>query len=127
MKIAAIVVRVLMGLLFIFGAVAFFLSPPPQLPEGNMKTYFDGLAASGYFFTLLKITELICGIALIAGRYVPLALIILSPIIVNILGVHIFLERSGLPIAIILVVANGFLGYYYWNSFKSLFVAKAEV
>jgi putative oxidoreductase len=127
MKIAAIIVRVLMGLLFIFGAVAFFLSPPPTLPDGNMKTYFEGLAASGYFFTFLKVTELICGIALVAGRYVPLALIILSPIIVNILFVHIFLERSGLPVAIILVIANSFLGYYYWNSFKPLFVAKAEI
>jgi putative oxidoreductase len=127
MKIAAIIVRVLMGLLFIFGAVAFFLSGAPQLPEGNMKTYFEGLAASGYFFTLLKVTELVCGIALVAGRYVPLALIILSPIIINILFVHIFLERSGLPVAIILVIANSFLGYYYWNSFKQLFVAKAEV
>jgi putative oxidoreductase len=127
MKIAAIIVRVLMGLLFIFGAVAFFLSPPPQLPDGNMKTYFEGLAASVYFLPLLKITELICGIALVVGRYVPLALIILSPIIVNILGVHIFLERSGLPVAIILVIANSFLGYYYWNSFKQLFVAKAEI
>jgi putative oxidoreductase len=126
MKIAAIIIRTLMGLLFVFGAVAFFLSQPPQLPEGNMKTYFDGLAASGYFFTLLKVTELVCGIALVAGRYVPLALIILSPIIVNILFVHIFLERSGLPIAIALVAANSFLGYYYWNSFKQLFVAKAQ-
>jgi putative oxidoreductase len=127
MKIAAIVVRILMGLLFIFGAVAFFLSQPPQLPDGNLKTYFEGLAASGYFFTLLKVTELVCGIALVGGRYVPLALIILSPIIVNILGVHIFLERSGLPMAIILVIANSFLGYYYWNSFKPLFLARAEV
>ncbi len=54
MKIAAIIVRILMGLLFIFGAVAFFLSPPPQLPDGNMKTYFEGLAASGYFFTVIE-------------------------------------------------------------------------
>ncbi len=127
MKIAAIIVRVLMGLLFIFGAVMFFLSGAPQLPDGNMKTYFEGLAASGYFFTLLKVTELVCGIALVAGRYVPLTLVILSPIIINIFFVHAFLEHSGLPVAIALVLANGFLGYFYWNSFKQLFVAKAEV
>jgi putative oxidoreductase len=125
MKIAAIIVRTLMGLLFIFGAVMFFISPALADLQGNMKTYFDGLAVSGYFFTLLKVTELVCGIALVAGRYVPLALIILSPIIVNILFVHIFLERSGLPVAIILVLANSFLGYYYRKSFEPLFVAKA--
>lgn len=127
MKIAATIVRILMGLLFIFGAVAFFLSPPPELPDGNVKAYFIGLAASIYFLPFLKITELVCGIALVAGRYVPLALVILSPIIINILGVHIFLEHSGLPIAIFLVIANSFLGYYYWNSFKSLFAAKPSV
>jgi uncharacterized membrane protein YphA (DoxX/SURF4 family) len=125
MKIATIIVRVLMGLLFIFSSVAFFLKlgGEPQL-EGNMKIFFDGLVASGYFLMLLKVTELVCGIALVAGRFVPLALIILSPIIVNILFVHIFLERSGLPIAIILVVANSFLAYAYWDKFKPLLEAK---
>lgn len=125
MKIAVIIVRVLMGLLFIFGSIAFFLKlgGEPQL-EGNMKTYFDGLVASGYFLPLLKITELICGIVLVAGRFVPLALVILAPIIINILFVHIFLERSGLPVAVFLVVANIFLAYAYWEKFKPLLEAK---
>jgi len=125
MKIAVIIVRVLTGLLFIFGSVAFFLQlgGEPKL-EGNMKTYFDGLVASGYFLPLLKITELICGLALVAGRFVPLALVILAPITINILFVHIFLERSGLPVAIILVLANLFLAYANWNKFKPLLEAK---
>lgn len=125
MKIAVIIVRILMGLLFIFGSIAFFLKlgGEPQL-EGNMKTFFEGLVASGYFLTLLKITELVCGIALIAGRFVPLTLVILSPIIINILFVHIFLERSGLPVAIFLVLANSFLAYANWDKFKPLLEAK---
>ena len=125
MKIAVIIVRVLMGLLFIFGSIAFFLKlgGEPQL-EGNMKTYFDGLVASVYFLPLLKITELVCGIALVAGRFVPLALVILAPIIINILFVHIFLERSGLPVAVFLVLANIFLAYANWDKFKTLLEAK---
>lgn len=125
MKIAVIIVRVLMGLLFVFGSVAFFLKlgGEPQL-EGNMKTFFEGLVASGYFLSLLKITELVCGIALIAGRFVPLALVILAPIVINILFVHIFLERSGLPVAIFLVLANLFLAYANWDKFKPLLAAK---
>lgn len=125
MKIAVIIVRVLMGLLFVFGSVAFFLKlgGEPQL-EGKMKTFFEGLVASGYFLSLLKITELVCGIALIAGRFVPLALVILAPIIINILFVHIFLERTGLPVAIFLVLANSFLAYANWDKFKSLLAAK---
>jgi uncharacterized membrane protein YphA (DoxX/SURF4 family) len=124
MKIAAILVRTLMGLLFIFGAVMFFLSPAPTDLSGNLKTYFDGLAASGYFFTLLKVTELVCGIAFVTGRFVPLAAVILAPIIVNILFVHIFLERSGLPIAIPLFLGNIFLGYYYRDKFAPILEMK---
>jgi len=125
MKIAVIIVRVLTGLLFIFGSVAFFLKlgGEPKL-EGNMKTYFDGLVASVYFLPFLKITELICGIALVVGRFVPLALVILAPIIINILFVHIFLERTGLLIAIFLVLANSFLAYANWDKFKPLLEAK---
>lgn len=125
MKIAVVIVRVLMGLLFIFGSIAFFLKlgGEPQL-EGNMKTYFDGLVASGYFLPLLKLTELVCGIALVAGRFVPLALVILSPIIVNILFVHIFLDRTGLSAAIFLVAANLFLAFAHWDKFKPLLEAK---
>ncbi len=125
MKIAVIIVRVLMGLLFLFGSIAFFLKlgGEPQM-EGNMKTFFEGLVASGYFLPLLKITELVCGIALVVGRYVPLALVILAPIIVNILFVHIFLVTTGLPVAIFLVLANSFLAYANWDKFKPLLEAK---
>ncbi len=121
MKIAMIIVRTLMGLMFLLGSIVFFLNlfPPPEL-SGPMKTFNEGLAASGYFFTLLKATELVCGLLLVTGRFVPLALVILSPIIVNILFVHLFLERTGLPVAIFLVLANIFLAYYYRDAFKAL-------
>ena len=121
MKIAYIIVRSLMGLLFIFSSVAFFLKlgGEPQL-EGNMKTYMDGLNASIYFLPFLKITELVCGIALVAGRFVPLTCIILAPIIINILLVHIFLDRTGLPVAISLVLANSFLAFYHRDKYKPL-------
>src|SRR5262245_49071131 len=106
MKIAMIIVRTLMGLLFIFGSVTYFfnlIQAPPM--EGALKSFNEGLAASGYFFNLLKATELVCGILLVIGRFVPLALVILAPIIINILAVHTFLDRSGLPVAILLVLA----------------------
>jgi putative oxidoreductase len=125
MKIAVIIVRVLMGLLFILGSLAFFfkLGGEPQL-SGNMKTYFDGLVASGYFLPLLKITELVCGIAFLAGRFVPLACVVIAPVIVNILFVHTFLDKTGLPIAILLVLANSFLAYAYRDKFRPLLEAK---
>lgn len=125
MKIAVIVVRSLMGALFLFASVTFLfklITPPEQV--GAMKVFNDGLEASGYMMNLVKITELICGLALISGRFVPLALVVLSPIIVNIFFVHVFLAPEGLPVAIFLVIANSFLGYANWDKFKPLLESK---
>jgi uncharacterized membrane protein YphA (DoxX/SURF4 family) len=98
------------------------MTPPPM--EGPIKVFNEGLAASGYFFILLKVTELVCGILLVVGRFVPLAVVILSPIIINILLFHLFLDRSGLPVPILLVLANIFLAYYYRNNLAPLLTAK---
>lgn len=123
-----IVVRTLLGLLFLMSSISYFaivmgfMQMPPL--EGAVKTFNEGLAATGYFFTLLKVTELICGFLLVIGRFVPLALVILSPIIVNIFMVHLFLDNTGLPLASFLVLADIFLAYSYRESFAPLFRAK---
>jgi putative oxidoreductase len=122
MKIAMYIVRTLMGLLFIFSSVTYLtglIQPPPM--EGPIKEFNEGLAASGYFMPLLKITELICGILLLSGRFVPLALVILAPIVVNIFFVHLTIAREGLPIAVIVVAMELFLAYYYRDAFAPLF------
>lgn len=127
MKIAMIIVRTLLGLLFLFGSAAYFfnlVTPPPM--EGNIKTFNEGLAASGYFLTLLKTTELVCAIAFLSGRFVPLALVVIAPIVVNIFCVHLFLDRTGLPVAVFLVLAIAFLAYCYRDSFRPLLRAKPE-
>ncbi len=129
MNIAMIIVRTLVGLLFIVSSISFFalmmgyMEMPPM--EGAIKAFNDGLAATGYFFILLKTTELVCGFLLVIGRFVPLALVILSPVIVNILMVHLFLDRTGLPVAAFLVLSNIFLAYCYRSSFSPLLKAKA--
>src|SRR5712664_2750926 len=74
MKIAIIVVRMLMGLMFLFASIVvlFNLMPHPEM-KGNAKLFMDGLMATGYFMTLLKCTELVCGLAFVTGLFVPLA------------------------------------------------------
>lgn len=121
MKIAMIIVRTLTGLLFIFSSAAWFLNlvQPPEL-SGPIKQFSEGLATTGYFFPLLKTVELLCGIALLIGRFVPLAMVILAPVVVNIFFVHLLLDRSGLPVAIFLVAAFLFLAYCYRDRFAPL-------
>lgn len=125
MKIAVIIVRVLMGLLFLFASIVvlFNLFPQPEL-TGRVKIFMDGVNASGYLLPLIKITELLCGIAFVSGYFVPLATIVIAPIIVNIFFFHAFVDTSGLPVAIFLVLANIFLAYANWDKFKPLLEAK---
>ena len=124
MRIFTIVLRTLMGLIFLFASVAYLfklITPPPV--EGAMKTFNEGLEASVYLLPTVKIVELVCGLAFVTGRYVTLAAVMITPIIVNILLVHVFLDPSGLPIALLLVVANGFVVHRRWDNYKSLLQA----
>jgi putative oxidoreductase len=125
MKIAIIIVRILMGLMFLSSAVIvlFKLMPIPEF-KGNIKTFMDGVNASIYLMPLIKVTELICSIALITGRFVPLAVVILFPIIVNIVFFHSFLEPSGVPMAVILLLGDLFLAYAYRKNYTTLLAAK---
>ena len=121
-----IIVRTLMGLLFLFASIVvlFNLFPKPEL-TGITKTFNEGLESVGYFMPLLKITELLCGIAFVTGYYVPLATVVIAPIIVNIFMFHAFIDRTGLPVAIFLVIANIFIAYYYRDAYKGLVRATA--
>ncbi|MCF2444802.1 hypothetical protein L0657_12610 [Dyadobacter sp. CY345] len=125
MRIAAIIVRVLMGLMFLFSAAVFFFKiiPVPEM-TGPIKTFNEGLAASGYFMPFLKGVETIAGLALIAGLFVPLATVVLLPITVNIFLVHLFLAPEGIPIAIFMFGGNLFLAYYYRKHYSSMLVMK---
>lgn len=125
MKIAAIIGRVLMGLMFLFASITFLFklfTPPPM--EGPMKVFMDGMEASGYILYTVKVIELLCGLAFVTGFFVPLAVVVIFPIIVNIMGVHIFIEPQGLPIAIALLVINLFLAWYYRDRYKPMLQVK---
>jgi uncharacterized membrane protein YphA (DoxX/SURF4 family) len=109
-----LVARVLLGLVFLFGSVTFFLNlipPPADMPE-RLKTFNEGLMASGYFFNLLKATELVCGLMLVTGLFVPLALVVLAPISLNIFLVHAILAPEGLPLAVVIGVVMVYLSFF---------------
>jgi uncharacterized membrane protein YphA (DoxX/SURF4 family) len=128
MKILYIIVRTLLGALFLFSSIAvlFNLVQEPEM-TGNIKIFNDGLKASGYLMTLIKVTELVCGIAFLTGRFVPLASVIIAPVVINIFMVHIMIAPEGIPVGIFVVVANAFLGYYNRSAFAALFVPVHKV
>ena len=124
MKIATVIVRVLMGLVFLFASFTYFfglIEPPPV--TGALKTFDDGMNASVYLMPTVKLFELLCGAAFVVGRFVPLAVVVISPIIVNIVLVHAFLAPEGLPLAMFLVLANAFLAYQHRDVYEPLLKA----
>jgi len=125
MKIASIIVRILMGLMFAFASIVvlFKLMPQPE-QTGNVKIFMDGMTASVYLMTTVKIVELISALAFLSGRFVALATVVIFPINLNILLFHVFLEPSGLIMAILLIFGNLFLAYYYRDKYKSILAAK---
>src|SRR5512133_446262 len=123
-----IIVRFLVGaIFFVFGLNGFFnFIPMPATPPQKVVPFMTGLMAAGYFFPLLKLTEPVCELLLLSNRFVPLALIVLAPIVVNIAAVHFVLDPSGAPMAAFLVVALAYLGWEYRSYFRGVLTAKTE-
>ncbi len=123
-RVAPEVARVLLGLVFfVFGLNGFlhFLPQPPH--EGVAATFIGGLAASGYFFPLLKGTEVAAGALLLANRFVPLALVVLAPVVVNIFAFHAALDPTGLGLAMVLVALEIGLAWAHRKAYAPRFVA----
>jgi uncharacterized membrane protein YphA (DoxX/SURF4 family) len=121
------VARILLGLIFfVFGLNGFLHFIPQPPPTGTTATFVGGLAATGYFFPLLKAVEVISGLLLLLNRFVPLALVMLAPIVVNILAFHAVLAPSGLPLALLVLVLELGLARAYRASFAPLLRARTE-
>jgi uncharacterized membrane protein YphA (DoxX/SURF4 family) len=123
MQKAALAARIILGLIFLASGIAFFFTTPPPM-EGGIAEFFKGLMATHYFIYLLKATEITCGLLLVSGFFVPLALVALAPVILNIFLVHAFLQPQGLPLAIVLGALEIFLAFFspqYSPTIKQLF------
>jgi hypothetical protein len=121
------IARILLGLpLCIFGLNGFFNfipQPTTPLPEGAMA-FAAALANSGYMLQLIGLTQLIVGVLLLANRFVPLALALFAPFIVNSVAFHIFLERSGLVMSLIFLGLELYLAWAYRKAFAPMLSAR---
>lgn len=118
-----LIARWLLGLIFIvFGLNGFLHFIPMPAPTPESGAFFSALLKTGYFLPVLKLTEIISGILLVLGLYVPLALTLLAPVIAQIFLYHIFLDHNGIGLAIIIIIAEIYLAYTYRENFKYLFV-----
>lgn len=121
MKIATIIARVLLGLVFVvFGANIFlhFIPMPEQKP--SLATDFAKALMESHYMYVIGFLQVAGGLILLIGRYVPLGLTLLGPVIVNILCFHIFMDHSGLPIALVVAALALFLLWRHRTNFAGL-------
>ena len=129
MKKAILVVRILLGLMFlIFGAnILFPFLPMPPQPPSDAVTLFTILMAHKWM-AFVGLCQVIGGLLLLVGRYVPLGLTILAPVIVNILLFHITMTAGhGIIPGLVTALFELFLIWAYRLSFRGLFDAAPEV
>jgi uncharacterized membrane protein YphA (DoxX/SURF4 family) len=114
------IARLLMGLaFFVFGLNGFLnFIPPPKtpMPEGAMA-FIGALMKTGYMFPLIAGTQLLVGVLLLLNLFVPLALVLIVPILVNIVAFHIYLEPSGSLPGLVLLALDLYLAWVYRKAY----------
>jgi uncharacterized membrane protein YphA (DoxX/SURF4 family) len=120
--------RLFLGLVFTVFGLNFFLHFLPTPPAPPRAASFAGaLFASGYFFPLLKTTEVAAGLLLLGNRFVTLALAVLAPIVINIAGFHLFLAPSGMALPLAVLAAELYLAWTYRAAFAPMLQARAPL
>jgi uncharacterized membrane protein YphA (DoxX/SURF4 family) len=122
MKIVTLIARILLGLIFLmFGLNGFLHFIPAPMPTGVAGQYIGALFVSHYA-VLVFLLQVIGGVLLLANRFVPLAIALLAPIIVNILLFHVSMAREGIPLALITTVLWLIVFYKVRHAFAPLLV-----
>lgn len=118
--------RALLGIIFVtFGLNGFFvfIAPPEHTPAG--EAFIDLLVSTGYLY-VVKALEVGCGALLLVNRYVPLALTLLGPVVVNILLFHVLMERYTLALGGIVFSLWAWLMWAHRDCFRPLLDARAR-
>jgi hypothetical protein len=119
--------RVVFGLVFLIFGLNGFLQflPSPSPPEGAAK-FFGAIIATGYMFPLIKGIEIVVGALLLSNRFVPLALALIAPNVVNIVLFHIFLAPSELGLAGIVLALELYLAWAYRDAYAPMLRARVR-
>jgi len=121
-NIAAHIARVILGLIFlVFGLNGFLHFIPMPPPTGAAAAFFSGLVKAQYFLPFMAFVQVVGGVLLLSGTHIPVALLLLFPVIVNIFLFHLTLDPAGLGLAILILVAAILLAVYYWPVYKPIF------
>jgi hypothetical protein len=123
----ALAARLILGLIFfVFGLNGFFHFIPQPTPPPAAAAFGKAMFATGYFFQLLKSAEVLSGALLLAGIFVPLALTILAPIIVNIAAFHLFLAPGNYVIIGLILLTEIYLAWTHRAAFAPMLRMRSQ-
>lgn len=127
MKVTTIVVRVLLGFLYLVFGLDYFLHFIPYEPNhtGRVAAFKTALKDVGYFYPMIKSIQVVGGVSLLINRYAPFFAVVLFPLSLNVFLYHTILVPSGWLMGVLLLVPNLFLGYAYRKYYAGMFVRKA--
>jgi putative oxidoreductase len=100
MRIASVIARYLAGVIFLVMGLNGFLNFIPLPPPGGIAGQFMVALYVSHYLWVIFAFQVIAGVLLLVNRYVPLAVAILAPVLVNILTFHGLMASSGLPLAL---------------------------
>src|SRR5256885_6630688 len=126
-KTASAIARYLAGVIFLVFGLNGFLNFIPLPPPGGIAGQFTGaLYASHYLWVIIFAFQLLAAVLLLVNRYVPLAVAMLAPVIVNILSFHALMAPSGLPLALVVAVLWAVIFIDVQPAFSGLFQARLQ-
>lgn len=122
------IARSLLGLMFfvfgLMGLLNLMPPPPPETLPPKLVAFSTAMMNTGFLFQLVKGTEVVVGALLLLNRFVPLALALIAPVIVNIVAVHVFLAPSGLVMALVILALEIYLAWAYRSAFRPMLGAR---
>ena len=124
MKTASTIARYLLGVIFLVFGLNGFLHFIPMPPPTGVAGQFMGALFVSHLFVIIFGVQVIGAVLLLANRFVPLALTVLAPVIVNILGFHILMAPSGLPPALLVTVLWALIFVDVRSVFAGLFQSR---
>jgi hypothetical protein len=126
MRIASVIARYLAGVIFLVMGLNGFLNFIPLPPPGGIAGQFLGALYVSHYLWVIFAFQVISGVLLLVNRYVPLAVAMLAPVLVNILAFHVLMAPSGLPLALFVAVLWAAIFIDVRPAFSGLFQARLQ-
>jgi putative oxidoreductase len=124
MKTVSTIARYLAGVIFLVFGLNGFLNFIPLPPPGGVAGQFMGALYASHYLWVIFAFQVVAGILLLANRYVPLAVAVLAPVLVNILTFHALMAPSGLPLALFVTVLWAVIFVNVRPAFTALFQSR---